>query len=138
MISRTFDHQKIVDVLTHKSIWPCIADGDVPDGFSVPLSDDIHYLHDEGTLIVFHKEPKGWQIHVNVIPEFRATALGAVRSAMDYAFREIGADVVFAEIPEEYQNVYRFALKVGMRDAGIINGDHCVILERSEWVSLGN
>lgn len=131
---RTKDAEVINSVLTHPAIWPCIADGS-PEGFEPPLTDDYHYLYEEGVLFILHPLNDDWEIHANVLPEYRSGAFDAGQAALKYAFDVIKANKVIARIPTEYPNVYQFSLKSGLQDAGIVDGEHYLTLEREQWAS---
>jgi len=132
MIGRTVDIDKINSVLKHPDIWPNIADDDDNiDEFNPPMG-DYHYLFDEGVLCILHPDGDDWEMHVNVVQDYRAKALEAASEAFRYGFEEIGANRIVANIPVKYGNVYGFALKF-MKDKGIDDGIHRLALEAEEW-----
>ncbi len=124
MIKRTTDIGKINSVLKHDYIWPRVSDTSQSKADYVPpISDDYHYLYDEGVLFILHENEKGLNIHANVLPESRDKAEEAAKEALRYGFEDLGADEIVARIPVSYPTVYGFALKF-MEDAGLSNGEH--------------
>jgi hypothetical protein len=134
ILQRTRDTREILEVLQHPSIWDAIGGNEV-DGDWVPdMSDDWHYLHADGAIFILHPEGDDWMIHANVIPEARERAFEMGQEALRYAFEYLGADKVVAEIPEKYDNVYKFSLKSGMEEVDFIDGEHKLALRYDQWV----
>jgi len=129
MIERTRDEKKIREILTHEAILPNISDDNNSD-FPIPLSDEFHYLINGGALFILHPDGKDWQIHANVLPESRDIAFETGQEAIEYAFNEIGAKKLVAYIHPKYINVYKFALKSGLIDSGMVGDRHYLTLER--------
>jgi hypothetical protein len=132
-MQRTFDVGLINSVIKHPYIWSKIADGEDIEEFAPPMA-GIHYLYEEGVLFILNKIGEEWHIHANVIPEHKKKASRCASDALRYAFDDLNAERIFAEIPVKYENVYRFALKF-MKDAGMRDGEHLMILERKLWAS---
>lgn len=134
MLKRTFSTDKISSVLKDPTIWPCIADDMDKESTDIPL-DDNHYLYQEGTIIILHPKGDDWQIHVNVLPDYRNGAMDSANEALYYAFNTLDAERVIAYIPQDFGNVYNFALKF-MKDQGIRHDNHYLTLTEEEWDSL--
>jgi hypothetical protein len=132
VLERISDETKIREVLTHESIFEAI--GGTDKDFPIPIDNDHHYLYMEGGLFILHPSGEDWMIHANVLPEYRGKAYEAGQEAFEYAFNTLGAARVVASIPPKYSNVYKFALKSGMCDRGLIEGDHYLTLEHEKWV----
>ena len=132
MLKRTFDINKINSVLKHEYIWPRIADKGIDIDTFTPPMEGVHYLHDGGALIILHAVGGKYKIHVNVVPEHRGKAETLAKEALKYAFEELGAKEVIAEIPRNYGEVYGFALKF-MKDVGFSDGNHLMSLRVEEW-----
>ena len=132
MIERTTDIDKINSVLKHDYIWPRVSDkGQSKDEFTPPL-DDVHYLYEEGILIILHPDGDKWEGHINVLPEFRDNADSAMKEGLRYAFVDLGADEIVTSIPEKYGSVYGFAVKY-LKDVGFADGEHLLSLRIEEW-----
>ena len=131
MIKRTFDIDKINSVIKHPDIWPLIADDEDIETYAPPM-DGVHYLFDEGVIVILHPEGDDWEIHVNVLPESRGKAMQSAADALEYGFNTLKASKIVANIPQKYGNVYGFALKF-MKDKGLIDGEHHLALEATEW-----
>lgn len=132
---RTFNRQNIDSVLKHDDIWPKISYATQDrETYTAPLGSN-HYLFEEGVLYILHPKGDDWQIHANVLPEHRHKAFAAGQEALAYAFNVIGAERVIAIIPTDCGNVYGFTLKSGMKDMGIIEGEHFLALRREQWDS---
>jgi hypothetical protein len=122
------DSRVINDLLRHPSIFPAISDGcDItPDGFHAPLDSNYLYIggYVEDALIgimVYHISSNDIECHIQVLPEYRKQhAEEFARQALDI-FRG-GKKRVIAKIPEKFQNVIRFAKKVGFEEITTING----------------
>ena len=130
MIERIFDKQQILAVLRHPTIWPHIGGR---DDFDPPLDEDHHYLLVNGGegLFILHPGYYGHKIHANMIAR-GDTAIQAAKDALAYAFEFTSA--VYAEIPTEFDNVFRFANQF-MDHISTKNGTHLLILERKKWAS---
>lgn len=133
ILERTFDIDKINSVLKHPDIWPSVSDeGSDIETFEPPMGDN-HYLFDEGVLFILHPYDEDWEIHANVLPDYRNKAKEAAEETLEYGFIELKADRIIARIPEKYGNVYGFALKF-MKDEGYIDDKHYLTLRIEEWV----
>lgn len=132
MLERTFDEKKIRDILTHQDIGPNVGVDENPD-FDIPFDDDHHYLLMEGGLFILHRVQEGWEMHVNVLKNFRNFAHDGASKMLDYAFNTLGAEQVVCNIPQEYVNVYNFALSFNMNDHGLRKGDHYLSLRCDQW-----
>lgn len=132
------DRQQIMQVLKHPAIWPHIAPSDLlPEDFEPPL-DGVEYWglfeKDLQGLFILHQDGRGAMIHANILPEARGPqAQEAGTLVSDYARDKFG--YVYALIPEKYDNVYQFALRCGMQDGGLIDGDHYVFKGERRWDS---
>jgi len=134
MLARTTDIDKINSVLKHPYIWPRVSDKDQNKDEYKPPMEDVHYLYDEGVLFILHPIGDRCQIHANVIPESRDRAESAAKEALIYGFIDMQAKEIVAEVPEEYGEVYGFALKF-MKDVGFVDGSHILALRVEEWDS---
>jgi hypothetical protein len=122
------DSHAINDFLRQPSIFPAISDGcDItPDGFHAPLDNNHLYIggYVEGALIgimVYHISNNDIECHIQVLPEYRKQhAEEFAKQSLDI-FRG-GKKRVIANIPEKFQNVIRFAKKVGFEGITTING----------------
>ena len=120
---RTFDIDQISAILKHPDIWPAVSDESQDiDEFKPPMDNSIHYLIDEGALLILHPDGDNMEVHVNILPEYRGKAKELCFELIEYA-RSLGVTTLSADIPIEYGNVYNFALKF-MKDRGIIDGEH--------------
>jgi hypothetical protein len=128
----TKDIDAIGSVLKHGDIWPNIADSEDKDSFTPPI-DGVTYLYEPGALFILHGEEDKTQIHANVIKERRGESERLAKEALDYAFNEMGTKVVFAEIPERFENVSSFAGKF-MNYDGLIEGSHRYSIGADQWV----
>ena len=79
-MERTKDAEKIRAILTHEAILPNISSDNNPN-FELPLTDEYHYLLDEGALFILHPDGEDWEIHANVIPEYRGGAFDLCQEA---------------------------------------------------------
>lgn len=130
-----------MSVLSHPAIWPNIAPDSVePDAFDPPLEGVEYWAVREDFdkpvqgLFILHHDGGGVMIHANMLPEGRgALAEEAGILASEYAKNQYG--YVYALIPKAFENVYQFALRCGMQDGGIINGDHYVYKGERRWDS---
>ena len=127
---RTTDIDKIDSVLKHPEIWPLISDGEDPNTFDVPVTDDIHYLFEEGVLFILHPLGDDLEIHANILPEHREKSHSAALEALEYGFQL--NDKIVARIPVKFGNVYGFTRKF-MNDDGVIDGVHHLSLENKQW-----
>ena len=129
MLERTFDEQKIRSILSHEDILWRISENPEDKDFPIPLTDDFHYLYEEGAVFIYHPIKEGWQIHANVTPEHRDSAYRMAQEAIDYGKNVIKAEKIIALIPQKHSNVYHFALKSGLQDKGLREGQHYLTLE---------
>jgi hypothetical protein len=132
LLQRTHSLPEVMEVLQHPAIWDDIGGNEVEDWIP-DMSDDWHYLHADGAIFILHPEGDDWMIHANVIPEAREHAFELGQEALRYAFEYLGADRVVAEIPERYDNVYKFSLKSGMSEEDFIDGEHKLELRYEQW-----
>jgi len=132
LITRTYDEEAIRRVLVHQDIADNIGVTENPD-FRVPINDDIHYLLMEGGLFILHEVEDGWEMHVNVLKDYRDKAHQGAAEMLEYAFNELGASKVVCYIPQRFKNVYNFALSFNMNDEGLKNGDHYLTLRYDQW-----
>lgn len=123
MLTKTLDKAEIMAVLAHASIWPHIApEGVQPSDFDPPL-DSIYYLTaDKQGLMIAHETELGMLIHANFLPEARFQAVGFAQQAVNDCLHR--RDVVYSLIAPRFAHAYRFALKCGLRDGGMLNGRH--------------
>jgi hypothetical protein len=133
-LQRSQDPDEIMQVLTHPAIWEAIG-GAEEGGFELTMSEDYHYLHADGAIFILHPEGDDWMLHVNIIPEARGKAYELTQEAFRYAFEYLGANKLVAEVPVEYESVYHFGLKNGMRQESLIDGVHYMGLEYEKWAS---
>lgn len=129
---RTFDMDQINSVLKHPDIWPNIADDEDTESFTPPMGDNC-YLFAEGVLFILHPDGNDLEIHANIVPKYREHAYEMGQEALNYGFNELNAERIVARIPTQYGSVYGFALKSGMNDEGLVNGDHFLTLRAEEW-----
>ena len=134
MIEPTTNIEQINSVLKHDDIWSNIADEtENKDTFNPPL-DGYHYLYSEGILFILHPVGDSLQIHANVLKNHRTKAKAAAQEALTYGFNNLKASRIFAKIPVQYQNVYKFS-RLFLNDEGITGGNHILSLELDQWDS---
>jgi len=131
LLARTFDAEAIMEILEHPSIWENISDPG--QSFTLPTTDEYHYLLGNGAVFILHPEGDDWEIHANVIPDRRDVAYEMGQEAIRYGFEVLGAKRIVASIPTEYKNVYNFALKSGLVELSLTNGVHELALEYERW-----
>ena len=124
------DIELIKSVLCHPEIYGCIAcDKSMPaDEFEPPISEGVQYVAGfvDGAIIglmIYHDVGGEVKCHIQVLPEYRKEyAKKFARIAL--FFGKAKNAIVYAEIPDCYPNVLRFAKDVGFFETGKIINDH--------------
>lgn len=80
------------------------------------ISSEVIYLIDEDRgLWVFHEYKDGLIIHVEMNPDCRGKeAIEKCKAAIDWAFENTGAKIIYAEIPKENKPSCHNAVRSGM------------------------
>lgn len=115
-------------ILTDDSIYPFIADDYSPakeEFTALPfLENESVYVLSPNEYSVFVIHPHNsimYEIHVNILPEGRGRhAIEATGKAFEYIFTETKCEKLICIIPVICENVYSFALKMGMEPEGIL------------------
>lgn len=122
MIQRSFDADRINDLVNHPSIRPHVGgDPQVPLDLTAVVAnhDNIFLLGDHGGFAFTWTAPGTYEVHTFILPEGRgAMALNAAllaRSAMNDIY---GADHLWTRVHPEAGNVRAFTLKAGFKPAG--------------------
>ena len=117
IIKRTWDIDDIRSVLCHPEIYPCIAGDGCPEAkdFILPLQGNEYYggyVNDEIiSVMIYHASKDRQYCHIQVLPKYRKEY--AREFAKGTLNEQLKNGPIFAEIPECYPNVLRFALGVG-------------------------
>lgn len=117
IVKETIDLEEIRTVLCNAVIYDTIsADGDVEASeFTPPINDDYLYIggyvdNNIIGLLIYHKYLNGCECHVQVLPDYRKDY---AKEFGEQALRFKGTLPLYAEIPDLYQNVLKYALSNG-------------------------
>ena len=130
MIIKEISGAQAEEVLCHPEIYAVISDDGSPDIDNVSLDGDSQYIGGfvEGELIavmIYHKFRDGLQCHIQVLPSKRKD------NALSFAEKGLKLKegvTIYADIPELYPNVLRFAESLKFKiieiieNAGVKNG----------------
>ena len=126
LVERCYDVDVVRAILTHHSIYECIAeDGTPPREDYIPEMIGVAYVvgivgaEPIGLMIYHPVNGVTWECHVQVLPEYRKEfadefAEKAIQWAWDFSVQKI-----VAQIPFLYPNVREFSLRHGFDDEGI-------------------
>ena len=120
IVRETRDLTEIKRILCHPEIYDCISDDYSPNAeeFEPPLFNVKYiggYVENEIIGVMIYHNKKGQMFcHIQVLPEFRK------EYAEEFAGKALNEqlkdnDVVWAEVPDCYQNVLRFAKSFGFQ-----------------------
>lgn len=120
-IEETRNKEDIISVLKHPIIYDSITEDGCPkmeewdfeptnEKFLVGKVEDIPMA-----LMIFHPEDLGWFCHVQVVPEYRKFSEEFGEKTLDWFWVHHDVNELFAEIPDKYPNVVRFAEKNGFK-----------------------
>lgn len=117
LVNETKNIDTIHAVLKHPEIFDSISCDDTPCAkhFLAPINKDYRYIVgiEDGEIIglmVYHKYRDGEECHIQVLPEHR------IKYAKDFAEQALefqSTQNLYAEIPDNYQNVLKFAESFG-------------------------
>ena len=126
IVRETKDLEEIKRILCNPEIYDCISDDHSPslEEFEPPLFNVTYiggYVENEIIgVMIYHNKRGQTYCHIQVLPKFRK------EYAEEFAAKALNEqlktnDVVWAEIPDCYQNVLRFAKSFGFQivDVGI-------------------
>ncbi len=125
IIKETIDPDEIKRVLCHPEIYPCItSDDECPDleDFEPPM--DAEYIGgyvgcDIIGIMVYHTYKDGFECHIQVLPEYRKEyAREFAQMALEIGKAKNAS--IYAEIPDCYPNVLKFAKSFGFNETGSI------------------
>ena len=119
-VSWTTDPQKIKTVLCDPRIYEVITGDNAPniEDYEVDL-DGAEYVIGEifqqpvAVMVFHHKNLACWQLHIQVVPEFRKLYASSFADQALKLFWDKRQATLVAEIPTKYQNVVDFALRHG-------------------------
>ncbi|MES0329154.1 MAG: hypothetical protein ABUK06_02585 [Dehalococcoidales bacterium] len=127
-IEETHDMCEIMAVLKHPVIYDTITSDSCPslDDFDF----DVTYQEflagkvngEIMALMIFYPDSPGWYCHVQVVPEYRCHAMDFGKKGLKWFFETHKEDVLWAEIPEKYPNVAKFAKKHGFEKDKTLDG----------------
>jgi hypothetical protein len=124
----TKDLEEIKLVLCNPVIYDAISDDDSPslEDYETPINDDYLYIgayvdNKIIGLMVYHKFLNGNKCHIQVLPDFREKYAKDIGEQV-LTFR--GHSPLYAEIPDLYPNVLRFALHNKFKVVGIRKNDY--------------
>lgn len=139
----------IESVMKHPAIYDRITDDDCPPSEEWNLNESsgsflVGYVDDRPIAVMAFHQDGEWFCHIQVIPEFREYADEFARRSLDWFFENMGLNVLFAKIPENYPNVIKFAQKFGFEldsmfpikhiKNGVEYSQSLYLLERKAWV----
>lgn len=118
-VSETKDIKDIHAVLKHPEIFDSISSDDTPCSkhFLAPINKDYRYIIgiDGGEIIglmVYHTYKDGEECHIQVLPKHRVKhAKAFAEQALEFQ----STQKLYAEIPDNYQNVLKFAESFGFK-----------------------
>lgn len=122
MIQRSFDADRINELVNHPSIRPHIGgDPEAPLDLTAAVNDsaNIFLLGEHGGFAFTWSAPHVYEVHTFVLPEGRgawaATLAKTARSAMTDMW---GAKHLWTRVHPDAANVRAFTLKAGFKPAG--------------------
>lgn len=117
----------IREVLSHPDIWPAITIDSEPDpekfDFSIYLrwKAIIGYVDEKPMAVMFyHALNDGQQLHIHVLPDYRK------QYAREFAEKALAwaSYPLYAEIPDEFPNVQKFAASFGFEPVSIFHSPY--------------
>lgn len=118
-IEETKDMAEIMSVLKHPVIYDSITSDDCPSledfNFNATNQEFItgKVNGEVMALMIFYPDSPGWYCHVQVVPEYRSHAMDFGKEGLKWFFDNHNEEALWAEIPEKYPNVAKFAKKHG-------------------------
>lgn len=126
-VERTFSAELIHALLTHPDILPSISDQDSPE-----LKEE--YINPEkslymlvicegkiaGLFMVDSHNSTLFEVHTNILPNFRNRSLDACRSLWRWLCANTNMQTLITQVPKPNQPARRLALAFGMQDFGLI------------------
>jgi RimJ/RimL family protein N-acetyltransferase len=125
---RSFDREFIRATMTHRRIWPHIADDNAgdPEDFAPIMHPGLYYLTPEhqgarvGVFFYHAHTPTFWEVHTCVLPAFwGAPATSAARAGLLWMVQNTSCCKVITHVPSDNPTARRFAHRVGLTDEGI-------------------
>lgn len=102
----------------HPAIWPHLVDDDTPEGWKPPIAPHIHWLlsDDGGALFMTYAvQPRLWDGHGQVLPEFRKNTTRYYREAFEYLKQNTPCARLIGLIPAGNYRAKRAAEAAGMK-----------------------
>lgn len=117
-ITSTKDKSRIAKVTKHQEIWPRISEDGMTDFHVDP--DHLYLMDDDdiGLFVVHSINSVLFEVHIQVIPEARHSAMEFLVKVLAYVWENTNAQKLMAMIPEIYPDVIRFAIKGGFHVEG--------------------
>ena len=129
IVKETKDIEEIKAVLCHPEIYDCISDDTCPhsDDFEPPLESNEYiagYHKDEiFAVMVYHYKGDKYYTHIQVLPSHRKErAIDFARMALAFGLSKNVP--IYAEIPDIYPNVLKFAKSFGFKVVDIKENQH--------------
>lgn len=120
MIARSFDAERINDLVNHPSIRPHVGgDLEVEIDLSAVVADDQNYflMGEHGGFAYTWSAPHIYEVHTFILPDGRGrAAYHLARESL--AFMGEIANLIWTRVHPDAANVRRFTLAAGFRPAG--------------------
>lgn len=122
IIVKTQDIEEIRKVICHPDIYPVISDDfcPPPKEFIPPLDVDYYAGYVNGEIIgimAYHIQDGRYKCHPNVLPEYR-NKYAREFTRMTLEIGKVKNASIYADIPECYKHVIRFAKSFGFKVIG--------------------
>ena len=117
-MKRIHDAWLIASFCADQEIWDFIADDDTPLNWAPPMAPHIHWLlsDDGGALFMSYAvQPRLWEIHFQVLPEFRRNTRAYCAQAVDYLRTQTKCARLIGFIPDGNWRAKRAAEAAGMK-----------------------
>ena len=123
----TFDHDKeeALEILTHPSIYSTIKDdySALREDFYIPedMAVLVCYVDDQPASCLTLQQMNGitWDVHVQILPEYREMSLELGHKMLNWIWENTTAEKLVAFISFKYENVKRYAERMGFEVEGI-------------------
>ncbi len=130
IIAETKNIEEIKSILCHPEIYKVIGDDNSmsSDQFEPPLTQAYVAGYVEGDIIgimIYHRFQGKLKCHIQVLPEYRKQYAQEF-ARMVLSFGEAKNAIIYAEIPECYQNVLKFAKSFGFLETGNVIEKDCL------------
>lgn len=138
MISRSFDADRINELVNHPTIRPFIGPGEQSIDISLNVADRQNFflLGPYGGFAYYWTAPKTYEIHTFILPEGRGReAYRLARESLDF-MKATGALHLWTRVKPEQANVRRFTLASGLLPAGqntVLTIDGPIIYDLFDW-----